>query len=98
LAGTWSNRAPILSSSRQVEAFGQLMRDNLTSGHVVFRKAYIGAMVDRIEVDDEQIRIIGQKDVPAAAVSGKNGPRGGVRRWRAVLNKSANTYVIEVAV
>ena len=32
--------------------FGQLTREKLTSGEIPFRKAYIGAIVDRIEVDD----------------------------------------------
>ena len=32
------------------------MRENMTSGDVPFRKAYIQSVVDRIEVDDDFIR------------------------------------------
>jgi site-specific DNA recombinase len=45
-----------------VEKFGVAMQDNLTSGSVEFRKAYLRAVVTRIEVDRDLIRIIGHKD------------------------------------
>ena len=45
-----------------VEAFGTTMRANLTEGTVAFRKAYLRAVVSRIEVDRDLIRIIGHKD------------------------------------
>jgi site-specific DNA recombinase len=51
-----------------------------------FRKAYLGAIVDRVEVDDREIRIIGRKDVLEQAVLAKGGPvpgvRSFVRKWR----------------
>ena len=51
-----------------------------------FRKAYLGAIVDRIEVDDREIRIIGRKDVLEQAVLANGGPvpgvRSFVRKWR----------------
>ena len=37
-----------------VERFGQTMREELTTGEVPFRKAYLGSIVDRIEVDTER--------------------------------------------
>ena len=46
----------------QIEAFGNLMRDNLRDGSIPFRKAYLRSIVSRIEVDGPKIRIIGQKD------------------------------------
>ncbi len=71
-----------------IERFAETMRKRLTSGEVPFRKAYIGAIVDRIEVDDHQIRIMGRKDVLEAAVTAAGGPvpgvRSFVRRWRPV--------------
>ena len=63
-----------------IERFGQIMRERLTSGEIPFRKAYIGAIVDR------QIRILGRKDVLEAAVTANGGPvpgvRSFVRKWR----------------
>jgi site-specific DNA recombinase len=40
-----------------VERFGKTMREKLTTGDVPFRKAYLGLIVDRIEVDDNQVRL-----------------------------------------
>ena len=36
-----------------VERFGQMMREKLTTGAVPFRKAYLGSIIDRVEVDDD---------------------------------------------
>ena len=79
----------------------QTMRQNLTSGAVQFRKAYLGAIIDRVEVDDTVIRIVGRKDVLEQAVLAGGPPpgvRGFVRKWRAGQDETANTYVIEVAI
>ena len=69
-----------------VERFGQIMREKLTTGEVPFRKAYLGSIVDRVEVDDREIRIIGRKDVLEQAVLANGGPMPGVRsfvrKWR----------------
>jgi site-specific DNA recombinase len=51
-----------------IEGFGRLMREHLTTGSVPFRKAYIQAIIDAVEVDDAQIRIRGSKDVLEKAV------------------------------
>ena len=71
----------------QAERFGALMRKNLTSGEIPFRKAYLGAIIDRVEVDDGQIRIVGRKDVLEQAVLANGavtpGVRSFVRKWRA---------------
>jgi site-specific DNA recombinase len=57
-----------------------MMRENLTTGAVPFRKAYLGSIVDRIEVDDREIRIHGRKDVLEQCVMASGGPKGEVRR------------------
>ncbi len=44
------------------------MRERLTTGDIPFRKAYIAAIVDRIEVDDHAVRIMGRKEVREQAV------------------------------
>ena len=71
----------------KIEALGRWMRERLTTGEIPFRKASLGAIIDRVEVDDHQIRIIGRKDVLERAVLANGGPvpwvRSFVRRWRA---------------
>jgi site-specific DNA recombinase len=51
-----------------IESFGRTMRENVTSGSVPFRKAYLRSLVDVIEVDDAQVRIKGSKDVLERAI------------------------------
>jgi hypothetical protein len=55
------------------------MREKLTTGEVPFRKAYLNAIIDRVEVDDGEIRIVGRKDVLERAVLAGGGPTPGVR-------------------
>ncbi len=89
-AGT---RPAVDISPALIERFGQTMRDKLTSGEIPFRKAYIGAIIDRIEVDDHQIRILGRKDVLEQAVMANGGPVPGVRslvrKWRPVRDSNS---------
>jgi site-specific DNA recombinase len=51
-----------------IERFGRTMRENLSTGSVPFRKAYLQAFIDVIEVDDHRVRIKGSKDVLEKAV------------------------------
>ena len=85
---TGANRPPISLDPMKIAAFGKLMREQPTSGDIPFRKAYLGAIIDRVEVDDHQIRICGRKDVLEQAVIAGDGPvlgvRSFVRRWRPV--------------
>lgn len=71
-----------------VERFGEAMRERLTTGEIPFRKAYLGSIVDRVEVDDGEIRIVGRKDVLEQAVMANGAPIPGVRsftpKWRPV--------------
>jgi hypothetical protein len=46
-----------------VERFSRAMRERLTTGEVPFRKAYVGSLIDRVEVDDREVRIVRRKDV-----------------------------------
>src|SRR5262249_44410371 len=69
-----------------VERFGHTMREKLTTGEVPFHKAYLGSIVDRVEVDNHEIRIIGRKDLVEQAVQATGSPvpgvRSFVRKWR----------------
>ena len=62
------------------------MREKMCSGEVPFRKAYLGAILDRIEVDGGKVRIIGRNDVLEQAVARDGastpGVRSFVRNWR----------------
>lgn len=70
-----------------LDTFGRLMRANLTSGTIPFRKAYLRSVIDLIEVDDTQIRIQCSKDILEKAVLASKA--GGLEssqmstRWRA---------------
>lgn len=70
-----------------IEAFGRMMRENINSGEVPFRKAYLRSVIDRIEVDDGLIRVVGNKATLEQAIAGHAGNLSGVqsfeRKWRA---------------
>jgi site-specific DNA recombinase len=83
-------RSPAARIDRaKIERFGSLMRQNITTGDVPFRKAYLRSFIDAVEVDDRVIRIYGSKStleqaVIASSQSGKNGVRSFVRKWRSL--------------
>lgn len=84
----------------RIAAFTRVMRENVRSGAIPFRRAYIRAVVDQVEVDDTEIRIHGRRTVLERLVMGGGASPVGVpsfvRKWRAIQDKSANTYVIEI--
>ncbi len=72
-----------------IERFGQLLRANVTSGEIPFRKAWLQAIVDRIEVGADVIRILGDRGnletaLTEAGSSAVPGVRSSVRKWRAL--------------
>ncbi len=79
-------RQRIEISPALIEQFGCTMREKLSSGDNAFRKTYISAIVDRVEVDDDQVRIIGRKEVleqaVRAIVAAGPGVRSFVPKWR----------------
>ena len=64
------------------------MRDHITEGDAPFLKAYSGSAGDRIEVDDDVIRNIGNKSNLEQTIGGKPLSTKNVRRcvlkWRAL--------------
>ena len=58
-----------LITPRKIEAFTTAMRDRLRSGDSKFRKTYLRLFVERIEVDDGEVRICGSKDALEKGVS-----------------------------
>jgi site-specific DNA recombinase len=71
-----------------LEQFGRTMRENFSSGSILFRKAYLQSLIDVIEIDDTQIRIKGSKDVLERAVlASRNGTIPGSQTstgWRSL--------------
>ena len=66
-------------SPEAAERFGALIRQRLLEGDTPGRKAWIGAIIDRIDVDDGMIRITGRKDVLVHAVASGGVITPGVR-------------------
>ena len=85
---------PIVIDPAAVESFGRMMRQNIATGETPFRKAYLRAVVDHIEVDDHVIRIIGDKATLEQAIAGQAVNASDVRRcapkWRA--RRDSNSY------
>ena len=69
-----------------VTRFGELMRQRIQEGDTPARKAWLSSIVDRIEVDEEKIRLFGRKDVleqcVMAGAAGGPGVRTFVPKWR----------------
>ena len=69
-----------------VVKFGRMMRENITTGEIPFRKTYIRSVVDRVEVGTDLVRIVGDIGKIGKAVTGKSGVAAGVRsfapEWR----------------
>lgn len=74
------SRDAIRLSPELVGRFSASMREHLASGDIAFRKAYLGSLVDRVEVDDREVRICGRKDVLEQLVTGGAKPAGIARK------------------
>jgi len=62
-------------TEEKIAAFVEAMRAKVLTGDTPFRRAYIRSMVDQVEVDDAEIRIIGRRTVLERLVmSGGAGP------------------------
>ena len=83
-----AERPPTVISPEMLERFVRLMRENVTTCETLFRKAWLQAIVDRVEVGADVIRIIGGKaDLEAAKIEGRSTAAlsvcSSVRKWRA---------------
>jgi hypothetical protein len=91
------NASPAPFEPEVIERFGRVMRENITSGEIPFRKAYIQSVVDRIEVDDSVIRILGNKATLEQAIAGRAVGSAGVRsferKWRAQRDSNSGRSV-----
>jgi hypothetical protein len=86
---------PHAFDAQAIERFGRLMRENITSGPIPFRKAYIKSVVDRVEVDDHAIRIVGDEatleQVVARDQNATPNVRSFVRKWRATSRRATRS-------
>lgn len=62
-----------------IDAFSRTMRDKLETGDTQLRKAYLQSVISRIEVEDTNIRNMGNNRTLAAAVKANCGSKGSVR-------------------
>lgn len=79
----------IVITQDMIKRFAEAMRMHIRSGEIPFRKAYLKAVIDRIDVDTNVIRITGSKDTLERAVQSdpENLPatvRSSVPKWRAL--------------
>ena len=72
--------APTTFDPAALERFGRAMRENITTGEIPFRKEWLRSIIERIEVDDGAVRIIGDKSTLEQAVDENPEASGGVRR------------------
>jgi len=93
----------VVVSEPSFHLFASRMRRNITEGTNPFRRAWLRSTIDRVEVDADTVRIIGDKaylePVIAAANTGplkETGVRSSVRKWRAVASDDEN-YVYAIA-
>ena len=78
----------------KIAAFVATMRQNVLSGDTAFRRAYLRAVIDKVEVDDAEIRIHGRKTVLERLVMGGGAAPAGVpsfvREWRPSVDETDN--------
>lgn len=76
------------------------MRKNIANGEIPLRKAYLRSVIDRIEVDDHVVRVVGDTATVEQVVAGKSVPASGVRsfirKWRAAPGEDDN-YIYAIA-
>ena len=73
-------------TEEKIASFVGTMRDNVLSGDTPFRRAWLRAVIDGVEVDDREIRIHGRRTVLERLVMGGGATPAGVpsfvRKWR----------------
>ncbi|MGJ4931561.1 recombinase family protein [Bradyrhizobium sp. HKCCYLS2038] len=75
-----SSATPIEIDPVAVDRFTRLMREQLLSGDVAARKAYLSSVVDAIIVSEDKIRIIGSNDNIRSTFGPQGQPSPRVRR------------------
>lgn len=88
-------------SDERVAAFSSQVRERLRKADPAFRRAWLHLFVDRGAIGPDAIRILGPKRALAEGlvqrniIPGTNVPSFD-REWRAIQDRTANTYVFEI--
>jgi hypothetical protein len=81
----------------KIAAFVDVMRTNVLSGETPFRRVYIRSMINQVEVDDPEIRIIGRRTVLERLVMGGGAVPAGVpsfvRKRRARRDSNGSPFL-----
>ncbi len=81
-----TGRGQARNALERVEVFAHEMRARLREGEVPFRKAYIRAVIDSVELASNETRLAGLRDVLDKAVAkgpdAPTGVRSSERKWR----------------
>lgn len=95
-----SSALPIEIDPVAINRFSRLMREQLVSGDVAARKAYLSAVVDAIVVSDNTIRIIGSNENIRSTLGSDGQPtppvRKSVQEWCATADEDGQ-YCFAVA-
>ena len=75
-----SSATPIEIDPIAIDRFTRLMREQLVSGDVAARKAYLASVVDSILVSEDKIRIVGSNDNIRSTFGPKSQPQSRVRK------------------
>ena len=92
---------PVKLTDEKVAWFGQAIKKRLREGDPAFRREWLRLFVSEVVIGPERISITGPKDVLYAAFT--RGDKLGTevpsfaREWRAIQNKTMNSYVIEIS-
>ena len=83
-----------------IDRFTRLMREQLVSGDVAARKAYLASIVDAVIVSENKIRIMGSNDNIRSTFGPKGQPtpvvRKSVQEWCATVDEDGQ-YSFAVA-
>ena len=85
IASQISARAAI--TPERIDAFAKLVREKIDGADIQARKSYLRSVISYVEVDDDKVRIVGDKATLAGVIAGQqiqaDNVRGFVRKWRA---------------
>jgi site-specific DNA recombinase len=102
-AGALDRLEPTITP-QALKIFASQARRRMRTESGGYRRDHLRALAQRVEVDAKDVRIMGSKSVllrTLVAASGAKTPGFGVPsfvpKWRAIQNKTANSYVFEIS-
>ncbi|MBN9601516.1 MAG: hypothetical protein J0G33_01130 [Afipia felis] len=93
---------PIAVDAAGLGKFSQGVRERLRSSDPSFRRQWLRLFVSEVSIGPNQIRISGPNDAICSLMERHETLGSAVpiidREWRAIQNKTANSYIIEIAI